>query len=228
MQPIQSNDVPTQRVRRAVDGCVSPLLSKIRQESLGHTLCGFQLHRHKHPPKCKMVSRVSAERISPHQSCPTSAGSVSEGSALSPGRKPSTGSHVTLQREEMNLHVWIYWRIWAPSGKLSLLWVFWSSESRTSQWRHQASASVLSERLFVPFLPESSVVCVTSTFSSNLEMPAEVFLEVCFKSIVKTLHGSEQLQEKGKKMFGVFFPEIYYTDDPIKLTENRICGQDSG
>lgn len=124
MQPIQSNDVPTQRVRRAVDGCVSPLLSKIRQESLGHTLCGFQLHRHKHPPKCKMVSRVSAERISPHQSCPTLAGSVSEGSALSPGRKPSTGSHVTLQREEMNLHVWIYWRIWAPSGKLSLLWVF--------------------------------------------------------------------------------------------------------
>lgn len=85
MQPIQSNAIPSQRVREGVDGHFSPLNSKIPQESLGHASCGFQLHRHKQLPKCKMVYCVSAERISPHQSYPASAGSVSEGSALSAG-----------------------------------------------------------------------------------------------------------------------------------------------
>lgn len=115
MQPIQNNGIPTQRVRKGVDGCFSPLLSRIPQESLGHASCGFQLHRHKQPPTCKMVYCASAEKISPHQSCPASAGSVSEGSSLSAFRKPNTGSHVTLQREEKNPHVCICWQIWTPT-----------------------------------------------------------------------------------------------------------------
>lgn len=54
IQPIQSDDIATQRVRKGVDVCLSPLLSKILQESLGHASCGFQLHGHMQPPKCKM------------------------------------------------------------------------------------------------------------------------------------------------------------------------------
>lgn len=139
------------------------MLSKILQESFGHASCGFQLHGHKQPPKCKMVDCASAERISPHQSCPASAGSLSQGSALSASR------NVTLEREEKNVHTDKY-EPPPKSGKLSLrkcVYLFSCmlstlspsspSESRASQWRHQSvSASLFSAG------PISSEVCVNS------------------------------------------------------------------
>lgn len=265
MQPIQSNDIPTQRVRKGVDGCFSPLLSRIPQESLGHASCGFQLHRHKQPPACKMVYCASAEKISPHQSCPASAGSVSEGASLSAFRKPNTGSHVTLQREEKNPNVCICWQIWAPTPvwqtvtEDTVLSVFFpcrlstlsqpSSESRTSQWRHQsASASVLSPRLIVPFRPESSEVCVNSCNLNVLLESGTAYRGVSggvFQIYRQnatwqweaggasfTFEEGETKKKKkeifGRSLLASILLEIYYTADPIKLTENRIGCWDSG
>lgn len=183
-------------------GWVISAFWKIPQESRGHTSCGFQLHRQKQPPKCRVVYCVSAGRISPHQSCSASAGWASEGSARRASRKLSTAEIMWCFREKRGTCTSVYSQIWAPSV-----------------WQTSAENVVLS--VFSP-------ICCRACFHPPREQGQSVkasaracllFLLSCLSNLCPiSPESSEVCVPSG--YYQVFWKSI--TADSIKVTENTI------
>lgn len=114
-QPIQSDDIPTQKVRDC--GWLLFAFDFQNTASLGQAPCRFQLHPRKQPPKCKTVYCASAERISPHHSCSASAAQCQKVQLWVPAGNPIQ----KMRREESAcLNTLTNLSPLPPSGKLSL------------------------------------------------------------------------------------------------------------